>query len=73
MPGSEYTNSGTAVPRTAATHRVYPLRATVATAVGCYRPGARLALVDGELYRSRDTRLLEGHRRHATVAIERLK
>ena len=53
--------------------RVYRLGAAVATAVGCYRPGGCLALFDGESYRSRDASLLEGHRRHATVAIERLK
>jgi hypothetical protein len=30
-------------------------------------------LFEGESYRSGDATLLEGHRRHATVAIERLK
>lgn len=53
--------------------RVYRLGSAVATAIGCYRPGTRLALLEGESYRSGDTTLLEGHRRHATVAIERLE
>ncbi len=53
--------------------RVHRLGTAVATAVGCYRPGARLALLNGEPYRSGSTALLEGHRRHATIAIEGLK
>jgi hypothetical protein len=53
--------------------RVHRLGTAVATAVRCYRPGARLALLNGESYRSGSATLLGGHRRHATVAIERLK
>jgi hypothetical protein len=53
--------------------RVYRLGAAVATPVGCYSPGGCLALFEGESYRSGDATLLEGRRRHATVAIEGLK
>jgi hypothetical protein len=49
--------------------RIHRLGAAVAAAIGCYSPGACLALFEGESYRSGDATLLEGHRRHATVAI----
>ena len=54
-------------------HRVYCLGASVAAAVRCYRPRGRLALFESEPYRGGNATLLEGHRHHATVAIERLE
>src|SRR5215212_10700691 len=54
-------------------HRVYCLGASVAAAVRCYRPRGRLALFESEPCRGGNATLLEGHRRHATVAIERLE
>jgi hypothetical protein len=53
--------------------RVHRLGCAVASAIGCYGPGARPALFEVESYRGGSATLLEGHRRHATVAIERLK
>jgi hypothetical protein len=53
--------------------RVHRFGASVATAVGRYRPRGLLALFDGEPHRRADVTLLEGHRPHATVAVERVK
>src|SRR5215204_7754922 len=73
IPDREYRSSGSVLPRAAPPPpRLLPRR-SVAAAVRCYRPRGRLTLFESEPYRGGNATLLEGHRRHATVAIERLE